>query len=75
MALLICSCRLGGFDKINIAENALNLNCIKDKALCSFCFIGYDFWGFEMPFVWHRDEKQQNFVCITRWRRRAYTFR
>ena len=45
MALLICSCRLGGFDKINIAENALNLNCIKDKALCSFCFIGYDFGG------------------------------
>ena len=49
LTLPICSCRLAGFDKINIAENALNLHACKlyqrQKDLCSFCFIGYDFLG------------------------------
>ena len=29
LTLPICSCRLAGFDKINIAENALNLHACK----------------------------------------------
>ena len=50
------------------------------RRLGSMFVLFYWLWfcgGFKLPFVWHRDEKQhwKKIVCITRWRRRAYTFR
>ena len=48
------------------------------RRLESMFVLFYWLWfcgGFKLPFVWHRDEKQhwKKIVCITRWRRRAYT--